>query len=604
MERNGSVCLRIAQVDPHKIALRQRNAELTYSELNRRANVLAAHLAETGLRPSAAVGICMERSFDWVIAALAVMRAGAAYVAMDATWPVDRIRYLLRDSGASHLIARNGLLQSLNADVVGIDPQRLRPGDSATSRQPELHINPINPEELAYIIYTSGTSGYPKGVEITHGNLEHLVDWHLNAFQVTEDDRASHLAGLSFDAAAWEVWPYLAAGSSISLIDEPARSSPELLQQWLLSERITISYVPTALVLPLAHLSWPADAPLRFMLTGGEKLLRPPQGDLPFVLVNNYGPTECTVVSTSGVVDWRSSADPSIGKAIENVSIYLLDEHGSPVPQGTPGEIYIAGAGVGRGYRNQPELTAKSFVPDPFSTQPGARMYRTGDLGILSPSGEIEFHGRVDLQEKIRGHRIELEEISSVLCRHAKVKFATVQAISDEAGEKRLIAYVLPMDGHAPTSTELQRFLADTLPSYMLPAAFVQLQSLPLSNHGKIDKTQLPAPVAASLLPATADASAEINDPVCQRLLGMVRELLKTNAVRAQDDFFLVGGHSLLGTQLILRIRAAFRVDISLLDLFEARTVLGLAEKIEALLLAEVSAMSEEEARRQVEASL
>lgn len=596
------ICSRIDYIDPHRLALRKGKAVLTYAELNQKADLLSAHLIETGLKPSAAVAICLERSFDWVIAALAAMRSGAAYVAMDNSWPDERIRYVLADSGATHIIARTDLLNRIKPSAVEIDPRQLTlevsAGDQTTRPK-------ISPDDLAYIIYTSGTSGYPKGVEITHRNLAHLVDWHCDAFQITEQDRASHLAGLSFDAAAWEIWPNLAAGASISFVEEAARASPELLQQWLLSEEITVSYIPTALVLPLAHLKWPTETPLRFLLTGGEKLQRAPGSQLPFVLVNNYGPTECTVVSTSGIVECGSDRVPSIGRPIDRVSIYVLDEKDAPVPQGMIGEVYIGGAGVGPGYRNRPDLTLGSFLPDPFANVPDARMYRTGDRGLLLPNGEIEFHGRADSQEKIRGHRIELEEIGSALCRHSKVQYATVQALGDaETGEKRLVAYVMPVKNDVPTSTELQQFLADSLPSYMIPTAFVRLRSLPLSSHGKVDKLLLEVPSATNLLPTAGDSMHQAASPVCHKLLRIVRELLKTETVSVQDDFFLVGGHSLLGTQLILRIRAAYGVDISLLDLFEARTVQRLADKIENLLIVEVSAMSEEEARLRVEAAL
>ncbi|MGH9563672.1 MAG: AMP-binding protein, partial [Terracidiphilus sp.] len=286
------ICSRIDHIDPNRIALRKGKAALTYAQLNRQADLLATHLVETGIEPSAAIGICLERSFDWVVAALAAMRAGAAYIAMDESWPDERIRYVLADSGATHIIARGELLSRVKPAAIGIDPSHLVL-DTAEPREATRRI--VSPDDLAYIIYTSGTSGYPKGVEITHRNLAHLVDWHCDAFQVTDHDRASHLAGLSFDAAGWEIWPNLAAGASISFVDEAARASPERLQQWLLSEEITVSYIPTALVLPLAHLKWPTEMPLRFLLTGGEKLQRAPGSQLPFVLVNNYGPTECTV---------------------------------------------------------------------------------------------------------------------------------------------------------------------------------------------------------------------------------------------------------------------------------------------------------------------
>ncbi|HVH86532.1 MAG TPA: AMP-binding protein, partial [Terriglobales bacterium] len=372
MGSSGPVSSQINEIDSDKIALRQGHASLTYAELNRRADLLAAHLINTGLRPFATVAICLERSFDWVIAALAVMRAGAAYVPMDDAWPDERVSFAVVDSDAKHLIAHADRLRRLDLDVEGIDPKK----DAFIASQAGPPTRPkVSPDDLAYIIYTSGTSGYPKGVEVTHSNLSHLVDWHCDAFGVTSHDRASHLAGLSFDAAGWEIWPYLARGASISLVDEITRTSPELLQQWLLAEQITISYVPTALALPLTQLDWPNETPLRFVLTGGERLHRAPARPLPFVLVNNYGPTECTVVSTSGVVECGSSSVPSIGRPIGRTRIYLLDKDGTAVPQGAVGEICIGGPGVGRGYRNLPGLTAGSFLPDPFSSRPNARMY-------------------------------------------------------------------------------------------------------------------------------------------------------------------------------------------------------------------------------------
>jgi amino acid adenylation domain-containing protein len=597
----GPVSSKINDIDSQKVALRQDKRSLTYGELNRQADALATYLFQTGLRPSASVGICLQRSFDWVIAALAVMRAGAAYVPMDDAWPDERIRYALSDSAATHLIAPADRLRRLQPAVKGVDPRALALSAAGMTGPARPQ---IAPGDLAYIIYTSGTSGYPKGVEITHANLAHLVQWHLKAFKIGDRDRASHLAGLAFDAAGWEIWPNLAAGASISIVDEATRASAELLQQWLLSEEITVSYVPTALCLPLTELTWPAATPLRFLLTGGEKLRRAPRHPLPFAVVNNYGPTECTVVSTSGAVDIGSSLTPSIGPPIDRVSVHILDANGAPVPRGTVGEIYVGGPGVGRGYRNLPDLTARCFLRDPFSRDPGARMYRTGDLALRLPNGQIEFCGRADSQEKILGHRIEMEEIVSLLYQYPKVKFATVLARSDGSEDKRLTAYVMPMEGDVPTSQELQEFLAHKLPAYMVPAAFVRLTALPLSPNGKVDERLLESPSSRNLLPSAPDLSAGAANPLCQRVLDIVRQLLRTDAVGPQDDFFLVGGHSLLGTQLILRVRSAFQVEISLRDLFEARTAFRIAELVETRLIAQISAMSEEEVWRRMGASL
>lgn len=598
MAQTGPICIEVGANKSERAALLYGNNSLSYLELNRHVDQLAGYLLERSTSPATAVAVCLDRSFDWVIAALAIMRIGAAYVPMDTAWPEERLRYVIRDSGATQLIASRSMQASLAMGVTGIDPTA--DADAIAACRPITEIE-SKPEDLAYIIYTSGSSGYPKGVEITQANLRHLVRWHQKAFAVTKSDRASHLAGLSFDAAGWEIWPYLAAGATVVIVDEDTRSSPELLQQWLLKNQITISYIPTALATSLLAMTWPPSASLRFLLTGGDTLHRRPQSGLPFAVVNNYGPTECTVVASSGVVQPDLPSTPSIGWPIDGATIHLLNEDGSPTPDASIGEICIGGGGVGRGYRNLPDQTAASFVPDPFSSIPGARLYRSGDMGKLLPDGQIEFHGRRDFQEKIRGQRIELDEIGSALHRHPKVDFAVVAALSNCTGEKRLVGYVLPNRSTELTSTELQEFLTQSLPSYMVPTAFVRLGSVPLSLNGKIDRSALEAPSSSNILPAAASAAPQ--SELAQALLQIVRELLESDKVGPKDDFFLAGGHSLLGSQLIMRVRDTFQVELMLRDLFEARTVEQLARKIEEILIAQVDAMTEEEAQGEVEAS-
>jgi amino acid adenylation domain-containing protein len=603
MPQSGAICTQVGMHRSERVALLHGNHSLSYFELNRRVEQLAAYLIELNRTPSPAIAVCLERSIDWVITALAIMRAGAAYVPMDTAWPDERLRYVVKDSGATHLIASRPTQARLATGIIGIDPS----ADAGHIAECKPLAGSIpSTDDLAYIIYTSGSSGYPKGVEITHANLRHLVQWHQNAFKVTESDRASHLAGLSFDAAGWEIWPYLAAGATVAIVDEDTRSSPEQLQQWLLQNQISVSYVPTAIATSLIGMAWPSSTPLRFLLTGGDTLHRWPPAGLPFAVVNNYGPTECTVVATSAVVEPNSpsvvsSSAPPIGRPIDGATIHLLNEDGSPTPKGSIGEICIGGGGVGKGYRNLPDLTDASFVHNPFSQVAGARLYRSGDMGRLLPDGQIEFHGRRDFQEKIRGQRIELDEIGSVLHRHPKVDFAVVAALPNCSGEKRLVGYVLPHRSTELTSTELQEFLTQSLPCYMVPTAFVRLRSVPLTRNGKIDRKALEAPSSSNLLPA-AISSAPKSD-LAEALLQIVRELLESDNVGVEDDFFLAGGHSLLGSQLIMRVRDTFQVELLLRDLFEARTVERLALKTEELLIAQVDAMTEEEAQREVEAS-
>jgi amino acid adenylation domain-containing protein len=543
---------------------------------------------QIGVVSGGTVAICMERSFDWIVASLGIMRAGAAYVPLDSAWPDSRLRYAVYDSGATHLVARAALLDRLQVKARGIDPLR---DATAIAAAPEVAFPAVQAESLAYVIYTSGSTGVPKGVEITHANLSHLIRWHRETFKVTREDRASHLAGLGFDAAVWEIWPHLAAGATLCLADDEVRSSPELLQQWMIRERLTIAFVPTVHAARMMAMEWPSTTALRVLLTGGDVLRHAPAVKLPFDVVNNYGPTECTVVATSTVVKPGSQgtpATPAIGRPILGASLYLLNERGQQVADGSMGEIYVGGGGVGRGYRNLPESTQRNFVPDPFAGTPGTRMYRTGDRGLRRPDGEIEFRGRVDRQAKIRGQRVELDEIASVLSQYPSIDFATATSNVAEGGENELVAYVLAGKNGAgatlrvPTVRALQEHLRASLPDYMVPAIFVQLNALPLSPNGKLDLTMLPLPTDANLLEgAVAGEPATL---VEEKLLAITRQLLKNDTVRAEDNFFLAGGHSLLGMQLVMRVRDAFGVDLTLQQLFEAPTVERLAVLFEIVL--------------------
>lgn len=587
---------KVAEIAPLSVALSHGCRQLTYTELDSKADRLAACLGERGLVPGGTVAICMERSFDWIVAALGIMRAGGAYVPLDLAWPDARLRYAIEDSGSTFVVARAALLDRLQVKAQGLDPER--DVAAVASAQP-VPRRSLAPESLAYLIYTSGSTGVPKGVEITHANLRNLTDWHRQAFGVTEKDRASHLAGLGFDAAVWELWPNLAAGATICLAEDAVRSSPELIKQWMIRERVTIGFVPTVHASPMIAMDWSETTSLRYLLTGGDVLHHYPKSQLPFKVVNNYGPTEGTVVSTSGPLTPGLPGTPSIGSPISGTSLYLLDESGLQVSQGTTGEIYIGGRSIGRGYRNLPDLTTQCFLPDPFTGTPDGRMYRTGDRGMLLPSGEIEFRGRLDRQTKIRGQRVELDEISSILSDHSAVEFAAALATTSPSGENVLVAYVLPKDGDtALTSHDLQNHLLRTLPDYMVPAIFVRLRELPVSPSGKLDLKNLPSPVDAELLdgrPERAPAS-----PIEERLLAMVREILGSKSVSAQDSFFLAGGHSLLGMQLVMRLRETFGVELTLRQLFEAPTVERLAVVIESLLIDSIDSLSEEEAKTQL----
>ncbi|HXW57717.1 MAG TPA: amino acid adenylation domain-containing protein [Candidatus Cybelea sp.] len=565
---------------PHSIALSYAGRELSYEELDNRTGRFAGYLAQRGVASGSTVAICMERSFNWIVAALGTMRAGAAYVPVDSAWPESRLRFAVKDSGATALVARADLLDRLQVKARGIDPRR---DAAAIAAAQGAEPRTVEPESLAYVIYTSGSTGVPKGVEITHANLCHLVRWHVDAFQVRQHDRASHLAGLGFDAAVWEIWPHLAAGATVCLADDSVRSSPELLRQWIIRERVTIAFVPTVHAARMLAMDWPATTALRLLLTGGDVLHRAPAVRLPFDVVNNYGPTECTVVATSAVLKPGSHGTPPIGRPIAGTSVYLLNEYGEPVPDGSTGEIYISGKGVGRGYRNLPDSTERAFLRDPFSGIPGARMYRTGDCGVRRPDGDIEFRGRLDRQIKIRGQRVELDEIGSVLARHPSIDFATAIISTSQGGENQIVAHVLPKgDTPVPTAHELRKHLLRSLPDYMVPATFVRMRALPVSPNGKLDLTMLAQPTAGNLLAETAAKTSAT--PIEAKLLTMLRELLKTDLVGTEDNFFLAGGHSLLGMQLVMGLRRTFGVDLSLRQLVGAPTVKHLAVVVETML--------------------
>ena len=856
------------------------NQRLSYGELNRRANQLAHYLQMLGVRPNVLVGLLLERSTDMVVGLLGILKAGGAYVPLDPAYPPDRLSFMLEDAQVPVLVTQQRQVAGLSyqgARVVCMDSDA-----SALAQQSASNpISAVTAADLAYVIYTSGSTGKPKGVQITHGSLLNLVFWHQRAFAVTAADRATQVTSPSFDATGWELWPYLTAGASVYLPDEDTRVTSTLLRNWLVEHRITISFLPTAMAESIMALEWPSTTSLRYLLTGADTLHHYPSPTLPFVLVNNYGPTEATVVATSGNVSPTEHADrpPSIGRPIDNVQIYILDQQLRQTPIGEPGELYIGGVSLSNGYLNRPELTAERFILHPFSNEPGARLYKTGDLARYLPDGQIAFLGRTDYQVKIRGYRVELGEIEAALKQHPAVRQVVVVAHQDVPGENRLVAYVvtdeqltssteqelfpLPnslrvfhlnrtetqwlyneifidqsymkhgitladgdcvfdvganiglftlfvhskcpnadvyafepippifevlqknsalyglnthlfqyglssetakaaftfyphfsamsgayadvqedeevtratlrnssdlltqytdellagrfrsetfvcqlrtlsevmrentvqhidllkidvekseldvLDGiqeedwqkigqivvevhdrdgrldqtvdllkrhgydvaveqvdvlantglynlygrhlqarpsvgerqedaspnklppllskHSVQATELQQFLQAQLPDYMIPAAFVRLEALPLTHNGKVDRTALPIPNETNTL-RNEDIAAP-GTPIEEQLVGIMTTLLKLEHIGIDDNFFLLGGHSLLGTQVIVRVADTFGVDISLRTLFNAPSVRQLSAEVERLILAKLEGMSDDEAQ-------
>ena len=588
---------------PDAPALSTSAQTLTYAEFNNLSNQIAHYLISLDAGVDSLVGLCLDRSLAGVVSALAVLKAGAAYLPLDPAYPLERLAFMLNDAQPWILITSSAMARQLPAGpwkIITIDNladiDRTTP---AIARQPTSSPDiDVNSEQLAYVIYTSGSTGRPKGVEITHASLINLVAWHQQAFEITPDDRASLLAGVGFDAAVWETWPYLTAGASLHLPDEATRLSPELLRDWLVAERITLSFLPTALAERVMTLEWPAHTALRNLLVGAETLRQFPSDELPFSVVNNYGPTECTVVATSGSVPREDYSDklPTIGRPIANTDVYILDENMQQVPIHAAGEIYVGGAGVARGYLNRPELTADKFVRNPFSLDPQARLYRTGDLARYLANGEIAYLGRIDEQVKILGHRIEPNEIVAVLDRHPAVETSRVIAHGDVCCEKHLVAYVVVRSESQPSASDLRSFLEKELPQYMVPAVFVRLDSFPLTQNGKIDRAALPAPNYENTLRDEEFIGART--PLEGRLAAILSSLLNLEQVSVHDNFFMLGGHSLLGTQLISQIRGAFGVELALRTLFESPTIEQLSTQIERLIMAQVEALSEEEVAR------
>lgn len=571
-----------AAARPGALALAAGAEALSFAELEQRSNQLARHLMSLGVATDQPVGLCMERSPSMVVAALAILKAGGAYVPLDSSSPAERLNFVLQDAGVDVLVTRGQDAEKASTGswiVVDLDKQADQIAECSSA---EFECA-IKQENLAYVIYTSGSTGQPNGVEVTHAGLSNLVSWHCRAFQVKPQDRASHQAAVGFDAAVWEVWPYLAAGASVHIPDAPLSRDPKALRDWLLAERISITFLASPLAEQMLPLEWPRPCALRTLLTGADTLHRRPSSDVPFILVNNYGPTECTVVATSGtVLPGADSRLPSIGRPIDHTEAYILDEQMLQVPLGAAGELYIGGAGVARGYHNRPELTAHRFVRNPFGSRCGDRLFRTGDLARYVESGEIEFLGRVDDQIKIRGFRIEPNEIIRALGEHPQVETSAVLARESQDGDKQLLAYVVLAPGATPTAAELRQQLRRSLPDYMVPVGFVRIESLPLTPNGKVDRTALPFPDGSNMLPEEDFVPPE--GIVQQRVAAIIAALLRVERVGANGNFFLLGGHSLLGAQLITRIGEAFGIELSLLQLFDHPTVAEISYEIERLI--------------------
>ncbi len=548
---------------PDAIAVSDPEVSLTYRELDLRAGRLAGSLAAAGAGPESVVAVYANRSAHLVAGELAVLMAGAAFLPLDPDYPARRVSDLLAGSGAVALLSTSRLAAELPpfaGPVLLIDQAADPRGRPAAA--------PVRPDSLAYVIYTSGSTGRPKGVQATQGGLANVVGWLAQAYQLGPGDRSTLVASPTFDGSVWEIWPALAVGGTLVVPPEDVRTVPRDLASWMAAQQITWAFLPTPLAEAVLDEAWPADTALRFLLTGGDAVRRATPAGLPFSFVNHYGPTETTVIVTETALPPGGPATPPIGRPLGGALAYVLAGV-DPVPVGVPGELCIGGAGVTRGYLGDPAATAAVFVPDPG--QRGQRMYRTGDRARWRPDGQLEFLGRMDDQVKIRGFRIEPGEIAATLRLHPEVSDAVVIARRDAAGRPRLAGYAAT----AASPDDLRAFLAERLPSYLVPDYLVPMAALPWTPNGKVDKAALPAPqAAADRAPATARTDTE------HQVAALWQDLLGVDAVDAEDDFFGLGGYSLLVARMLARVEEAFGRPVPLSVFLAAPTLAGLASAI------------------------
>jgi amino acid adenylation domain-containing protein len=606
----------------------QSIVQLTYCELNRRANQLAQHLRALGVGPEVRVGLCLDRSLELVIGLLGVLKSGGAFVPLDPLHPQERLNFILADAKVRVLIT-NAI------DDVPLTIDDLEEAQTPSVNRQSKIVNVVadwrviaqapehNPdsgvggENLAYLIYTSGTTGHPKAVLVEHRNLAHTLRASQHQFQFTTQDRMPWIAPVVFDIALFELFsPLLAGGTSIVLTSDQILDLPRLL---LVLERCTMLHCVPSLMRQIVR-EIAANGPdqqrfasLRRLFVGGDSVPPALLAEMRRVLRAAevhvlYGPTEATIISTRYHTPREQPVDQHvIGTALPNVQSWITDLYGNTVPIGVPGELCLGGAGVTRGYHNRPELAAERFIPNPFSQGSGSRdqgagrtdhgpptpdlrLYRTGDLARYRSDGQIEFLGRVDRQVKVRGFRIEIGEVEAILGQHRAVQECVVLAWEALPGDIRLVAYVVPIKEQRATTeddvtapalvAELRNFLGARLPEYMVPSAFVLLDGLPLTRNGKVDRRALPTPDTVG--PALGNAFVMPRTPVEEALVRIWTELLRVTRVGIHDNFFALGGHSLLATQIIARVRESLQVELPLRSLFEQPTVAGLAGRIEA----------------------
>jgi amino acid adenylation domain-containing protein len=563
-----------ASGQPTAPALSFEEEQLTYAELDERANCVANYLRENGVEKGHFVAVCMDRCTDIVVAMLGILKSGGAYVPIDPSYPASRIEYMLRDTGAGIVLTQSSytaLIENAGRKVVCMDTEW-----STISERSSLATGlPLLGNDLAYVIYTSGSTGLPKGVMIPHSALANLVRWHHWQYEVLPESRATAMAGIGFDAFGWELWPYLSAGASVHIPGENERLSIRGLLDFFDTKQVTHSFIATALAAELVEASRNRPMSLRWLLTGGDRLPPVSMKGISYRLVNNYGPTENTVVATSFIIEGsKGDALPLIGRPVSNAQAYILDSHLQPVPIGVAGELCISGAQVAKGYLNLPELTAEKFIDhpiDPAYRKNNSKLYRTGDKARWLADGNLEFLGRIDDQVKIRGYRIEPGEIEQLLRQAGSVKQAVVLLHED-----RLVAYVVPADRFSKEDALL--YLGNRLPSYMVPSALVEIEAIPLTSNGKADRKKL---LEMAAPPSSTREYQAPRNTTEELLAGIWQELMGIKQIGINDNFFELGGHSLLAMRLASALRKATGKELGVRKIFANPTIASLALQLQ-----------------------
>jgi amino acid adenylation domain-containing protein len=581
-----------AQVErtPGAVAVSFEGEQLSYRELNKRANQLARYLRELGVGPEVMVGVCMEQSMEMVIAMLGILKAGGAYVPLDPSYPLNRLTAMMESAWIPVVLTRDlevDRLPALPYQAILLDEE----WDEISARDESNPAREVGGENLAYVIYTSGSSGKPKGTCVEHRAITRLVI-NTNYIKLTEEDRVAQVSNTSFDALTFEVWGALLNGGRLVLIRKDAVLSSEDFGDRLKDEHITSMFLTTSLFNKVARENPTAFGEMENLLVGGEAVDPKSMREVlkvgrPRRLLNAYGPTETTTFAAWEEVDHvpEDALSIPIGRPLANAQLYLLGATLEPVPVGLEGELYIGGDGLARGYLGLADLTAEKFIPHPYAKRPGERLYKTGDRCRYREDGKVEFLGRVDNQVKVRGFRIEPEDIEAAINELGSVKQAAALTWQGEDGDKRLVAYVVPKDGAVLSGGDLRERLKNKLPDYMIPSQFICVAEIPLTPNGKLDRRALPSP--GSVERDGADVFAEPRTMVEQLIAGIWSEVLKAERVSTSDNFFELGGHSLLATQVVSRMRDIFKVKVKLSHVFESPTMGALAEIVEQILRSE-----------------